>query len=82
MGYKLPSITKKHIDWAIKKTMPKYVVISRKTTFCLECGHKWKQSIDNLQKVEKCICPHCNQKLELCKDHTIDKVIRYFAVFT
>lgn len=81
VAYKLRPITPKQKAWAIEKTTPKYVVVSRNTTFCLECGHKWKQDIAILQKKKKCECPNCESKLKLCHDHTIDKVNRYFAIF-
>lgn len=79
---KLRPITQKQKDWAITHNAEKYFVISRKTTFCLECGHKWKVNTLLLRIEKKCVCPACSTKLSLCQDHSIDKVANYFAILT
>lgn len=42
----LRPITQKQIKWAIEQCSLKQAVISRKTTYCLECGHGWKEGLN------------------------------------
>jgi hypothetical protein len=59
----LPQITSQQNELAFKKCFDNYAILSRKSVFCLECGHAWK-SFDN--KVLKNItCQNCSKKLTI-----------------
>lgn len=82
MGFNIRPISKTQIAWAKKHNAEKWFVISRKTVFCLECGHKWKEDVDILKKKKKCSCDACKTKLTYCSDHAIKKTMNYFAIVT
>jgi hypothetical protein len=58
----LPAITQSQHQLAFIKCFSRCAVLSRNTTFCLECGHSWKDL--NHKQNPKVICPNCFQKLE------------------
>lgn len=78
----LKPISNKQMEWAINKCSSKLVVISRKTIYCLECGHKWKDAKFVNNPSEKCMCPNCNASLTYNEVHNIDKEGIYFAILT
>jgi len=59
-----------------------YISRSRKTLFCLECGHSWKEQSSLITAVA-CTCPSCGKDLKLKAQYC--KVYRdseYYAVLT
>ena len=58
----LPAITQNQHKLAFNKCFSRYAVLSRNTTFCLECGHNWKS--ENPIRNSKATCPNCFQRLE------------------
>jgi len=57
----LPVTTKQQHELAFAKCFDNYAVQSRKTLFCLECGHYWKST--ETKEIKKENCPKCNKKL-------------------
>lgn len=57
----LPSITQKQNELAFTKCFDNYAVQSRKSVFCLDCGHTWKVT-DN-KKRKHITCQNCCKKL-------------------
>ena len=61
LSIKLGPITPKQIEYGYRKCQDFFVVRSRKTLFCLDCGHSWADpGID-----QGCQCPGCEQHLNL-----------------
>lgn len=68
LSAKLPPINEKQKKYAFDKCLEYSFSICRKTFFCLECGHSWKEENSGilLAKIDKCCtCPNCNTKLKL-----------------
>ncbi len=61
---KLPAISSEQHSWMIDTFPDKYLVVSRKTIFCLECGHSWKDEVPMFTKICDTICPKCNAELK------------------
>lgn len=59
----LPLITNQQNELAFSKCFDNYAVQSRKSIFCLECGHTWKVS-DN-KKLKNVTCQNCCKKLAI-----------------
>lgn len=59
----LPHITKQQNELAFAKCFDNYAVQSRKSIFCLECGHNWKVT-DN-KKLKNVTCQNCCKKLAI-----------------
>lgn len=59
----LPQITSQQNELAFKKCFDNYAVLSRKSVFCLECGHTWK-SFDN-KILKNVTCQNCSKKLTI-----------------
>ena len=57
----LPLITKEQNELAFAKCFDSYAVQSRKSIFCLDCGHTWKVT-DN-KKTKNVTCQNCRKKL-------------------
>lgn len=57
----LPTITKQQNELAFSKCFDHYAVQSRKSIFCLECGHTWK--VTDSKKLKKVTCEKCCKKL-------------------
>ncbi|WP_298152338.1 PcfJ domain-containing protein [Flavobacterium sp.] len=57
----LPAISKKQHQTAFAKCFDNYAVQSRKTIFCLECGHSWK--VADTKEIKKANCEKCNRQL-------------------
>ena len=82
VGYskKLKPISEKQKKWAIHACTENYAVVSRKTTYCLECGHTWKEHLELVTLLEHCVCPNCDNKLKYHSQKRIDKEATYFAI--
>lgn len=66
LSAKLPTITEKQEAWGFEHCHDKWAVHSRKTTFCLECGHEWKDESNHMHMaIIGCTCPKCGQQLKL-----------------
>jgi len=65
LSAKLPAITPKHEEWAKVNLFDKYVVRSRRTLFCMECGHSWRDESQLITTLTGCTCQACNQQLKL-----------------
>lgn len=59
----LPLITKQQNELAFAKCFNKYAVQSRKSIFCLECGHTWK--VSDSKKLNNVTCQNCCRKLAI-----------------
>ena len=57
----LPVITKQQHESAFAKCFDNCAVQSRKTMFCLECGHSWR--LTETKQIRKANCEKCNKKL-------------------
>lgn len=77
LSKKLRPITEKQKEWA-KDQAYKCFVISRNRSYCLECGHKWKDNIA-MPQLGDCVCPHCNAKLKFNQDNSIKLDVDYVA---
>lgn len=84
LSSKLPDITKKQLDWGVDKTLEKYFVRSRKTLYCLECGHSWKEEEGELvSTIAGAQCPKCDKKLTLKQVYRRDSNdAGYYAIIT
>lgn len=63
LSAKLPTVTPGQLQPAFNKCFENYGVQSRKTMFCLECGHSWK--LESTQPVKKVLCQECNKTLSV-----------------
>ena len=63
LSKKLPQITQQQNELAFSKCFDKYAVQSRKSIFCLECGHNWK--ITDVKKRKNVTCEKCFKKLAI-----------------
>ncbi len=82
LSRELEPITKAFEKWAIKTHSPKYAVVSRNRTFCLECGHKWDEKLKMVELTGNVVCPHCKTKLTYNHNQHVkcDKI--YLTVLT
>jgi hypothetical protein len=62
----LPSVTPKQREF-ILKFQDYYFTISKKYIYCLECGHKWRKTIE-MERILEQECPECKNKLKY-KEH-------------
>ena len=68
LSLSLPKITEEQTNYAFMKYFKKYVVLSRKSLYCLECGHVWHPTDSILfSTLLGETCPCCNTKLTLYK---------------
>lgn len=88
LSEKLPKLTSEQMEWGIKECIPNFYTISRKTHFCLECGHSWKlPNTKNIpeyltKKYPKVTCPECNLSLKIGNNKTYFDYEDYCAVLT
>jgi len=61
LSAQLPAITSVQLQPAFAKCFENHAVQSRKTLFCLECGHQWKLTANT--PVTKTECENCHKKL-------------------
>lgn len=80
LSAKLPPITDKQMTWAIDQT-ESHAVRSRKTLYCLECGHSWKDESFLVSQLVGCECPECGRELKM-KDNANIAESYYFAIIT
>jgi hypothetical protein len=80
LSAELKSITDKQKAWSYSY-LDKLAVLSRKTLFCLECGHSWKDHSLGESAPSKFNCPCCNSKLQL-NVKGISRDCAYFAILT
>lgn len=79
----LPPISEEHKLWAYDNCLDKYVVRSRNTLYCLECGHRWKDKSYLITALTGCTCPSCGHELKCTTTyHAGFKEAAYFAVIT
>jgi hypothetical protein len=77
----LPLITQKQNEAAFKKCFDNYAVHSRKSMFCLECGHAWKVTDNN--KLKKVTCEKCSKKLVVTNKYSNGlKETDYYQIIT
>lgn len=83
LSAKLPAITEKQTQHAFEKSFGMYVCRSRKTLFCLECGHSWKEQSSLSTSLTGCTCPECGKDLKL-KENYIKayKDVEYYGILT
>jgi hypothetical protein len=83
LSSKLPAVTKKQIQWGYDKCLSRYVVLCRKTLYCLECGYGWKDDPSVQPVIKDCICQSCKAKLIV--KHVYSKnyeETEYYAIVT
>lgn len=76
---KLRPITIKQMNWAFESCLDNNAVRSRKTLYCLECGHSWKDEAFLVSAVVGCTCPNCSRELKL---KSARNESAYFAIIT
>jgi hypothetical protein len=64
---------------AIKNVFKKYGTTSRKTIFCLECSHSWKDATLFGTKLKTLVCPSCSEKIEILNSSTEFRSVSYFT---
>lgn len=61
----LRPLTDEQKQWAQDKAFSGYVVRSRRSLYCLECGAKWKEENSlHLNILKVCTCPECDKELK------------------
>jgi len=81
LSAKLPAITHAMAQWAYPKCFDSYAYRSRKTLFCLDCGHSWADDCVLITAIDGGVCPECSAKFKMAK-WTAHKRQEYFAVVT
>lgn len=69
------------MDWAFETCLESYAARSRKTLYCLECGHSWKDESVLVSAMSGCTCPNCGKELKE-KQGQNAKDSAYFAIIT
>lgn len=78
LSEKLPPITDKQMEYGIEKGLVNCYYKSRKTFYCLECGHSWKENLSNLiLDVTGCTCPECGKDLQRSNNNSC-----YYGIMT
>ena len=81
LSSKLPEISQKQIQWAYDNCFGHYVVRQRKTLFCLDCGHSWKDAFVLGTTLVGNTCPSCNAELIQWKNYHVScKESEYYAI--
>jgi DNA-directed RNA polymerase subunit RPC12/RpoP len=76
---KLPPISPRQMEYGYKNCTDKWALLQRKTTYCTECGHGWK----NDQEEKAIICPQCGSRLMLKKEYeNTFKDKSYYSIIT
>ena len=79
----LPKISKEIKQWGYDNCITRYAVRSRKTLYCLECGHKWKDAAVLVSALTGCTCPKCGKHLEMMTHYRPrTREGEYFAIIT
>lgn len=77
----LAPITSRQKQYAYDHCFDNNVVLSRKTLFCLECGHSWKDEVLINKKRKGCTCPQCGARLKFTKEYKgFLHIQRYYAI--
>lgn len=77
----LPQITQKQNELAFSKCFDNYAVQSRKSVFCLECGHTWK--VADSKKLKKVTCEKCSKRLMVTNTYNNGlKETDYYQIIT
>jgi hypothetical protein len=79
ISQKLKPLTYSAESLAIKNIFNKYGTTSRKTLFCLECSHSWKNDKSIIQTPLHLVCPSCNTKIERLPSSTDFRSCSYFT---
>lgn len=80
LSAELKPISNKQKAWSYAY-LDKLAVLSRKTMFCLECGHSWKDRSFGESVPSRFNCPSCSSKLQL-NVKGISRDCAYFAILT
>lgn len=77
----LPAITKSQYQYGYVKCFGKYAVQSRKTLFCLECGHTWR--LQDTKEIKKVKCDNCAQTVTITNQYNKGlQQTDYFQIIT
>ncbi|WP_284653217.1 PcfJ domain-containing protein [Flavobacterium terrisoli] len=77
----LPQITQQQNELAFTKCFDNYAVQSRKSIFCLECGHNWK--VSDTTKLKKVTCKKCSKTLVITENYNNGlKETDYYQIIT
>lgn len=85
LSSKLSPITEKQSKWAVDNCVEKFVVRSRNTLFCLECGCSWKDTSCLVSALVGSFCPECKSDLRELDSHTYKRGytdMTYFSIIT
>lgn len=81
LSQNLPQITQQQNELAFTKCFDNYAVQSRKSCFCLECGHNWK--VCDTNKLKKVTCEKCSKSLLVTKKYSNGlKETDYYQIIT
>lgn len=75
---KLSPLTENAKALAIKNVFEKFGTTSRKTIFCLECTHSWKDEKVTSDLPKSLVCPSCNATLKMKSPSTEFRDVSYF----
>ncbi|MCZ2480031.1 PcfJ domain-containing protein [Aquirufa nivalisilvae] len=64
LSEKLKPVTEVKLKYGFDKCLENHFYRSRKTVFCLECGHSWKDEYLLITALTGCECPECGKKLK------------------
>ena len=77
----LPLITKQQNELAFTKCFDNYAIQSRKSIFCLECGHNWR--VSDTTKLKKVTCEKCSKTLVITENYNNGlKETDYYQIIT
>jgi hypothetical protein len=81
LSKKLKPITDDQRQYAFDKCHDRFYVRSRKTLYCLECGHSWHNEEMLITSILGCTCPECQTVLKVREDYRPDfKDAAYFGI--
>jgi hypothetical protein len=75
----LKPLTENAKSLAIKNVFKKYGTTSRKTIFCLECSHSWKNDKSIIETPKHLVCPSCSTKIEILSSADDFRSCYYFT---
>lgn len=79
LSAKLRPMTAKQMSWAVDNCLENNAARSRKSLYCLECGHSWKDESFLISAVVGCTCPNCDRELKLKSARSESA---YFSIIT
>jgi hypothetical protein len=81
LSSELPKISRKQQKWAYDNMFEMNVVRLRKTLYCLECGHSWKDNARLATALIGNVCPSCKSSLKQTNSYKAGlKQLKYFAI--